>query len=630
MSQKDWRSPEPHVRFAINQLANENEPEKKLQAIIDREGPKSATGQYAQLLLEVMPETIKNNRPIEGRDVLPVLIAARNEEHSLPQTLLSLVDSAIEFRRIHPSFHVAIVICNNASTDETTRTVAQFYDDHKQQLLLHHISIEVVYEGKPGKIVGVRKGIKHIEKCFIDQYTHVVSSDAEVEWDRRAISALWEAAHPREGKPSLLIGSNITPRNRKTLWGVLEEAVYYGYGWLPPRNQGVFMKFVSGMGYMADKRVQCHWDNIPDEIELEDVIISLCVGAENITIAADAIVRYDLSEDWDTFVKVRGRHLKGILQIERWLSDMHGEEQGVAMTSSIVELCALRIADGYFTPVNTRAHLDGSIFKKTLAIIRHINSIPILNYPMGHGMVGIALLSTVYIYLTYRAIRQNYNVSWWAALIGLLKKDAGLPYIAFLIKREAVKAQEASGINGNWNPALHRKIKKNRPTKNRVLEILSNNLVWAYVICLPVIALIIEWACRHILLSVSATLSAVAQKMPDASALSAVKSNLIPAGTSVKSLLNPLSQILSFTGEHIPELSIVLCLVVYVSLLLFYSLRSMKSAKNIGREWIDALKTASKAFIDIVIVPFIIFEKIVLFSIIIPLTAIRFIFKNRL
>ena len=86
----------PDERFLINQVSHRAEPEKALREIVDREGAISPVGQYAQLLLNVMPETIQKNQPIEDREVLPVLIVARNEEMLLPRTLKTLMDSAIE------------------------------------------------------------------------------------------------------------------------------------------------------------------------------------------------------------------------------------------------------------------------------------------------------------------------------------------------------------------------------------------------------------------------------------------------------------------------------------------------------------------------------------------------------
>jgi len=634
MLQSDWNCLSADERVPINQLANGAEPAKELQKVIDHEGAASPAGQYAQMLLDVMPDTVQRVQRTEDKTVLPIQITARNEEISLPLTVKTLMHSAIDFRKTHPSFHIAIVICNNASTDETTAAVARVYHENKNTFLSNHISLEVIYEGKPGKINGIRTGTKHLHERFGDRFTHVLSGDADVEWDQGAIRALWETAHPPTGARPLLVGSRITPRNRKTIWGHLEEHVYYGYGILPPRNQGLFMKFVSGMGYLADKSVLFHWANVPDEIGLDDVVLSVLVGAENIVIAPSAIVRYDLSEDWDTFVKIRGRHLTEILRIEKWLSGKHGEEKGVAMVSSIAELCALKIADGFFTPTDPLEPLTGSPFKTFKKFIRHIKSVPILNLRLMHGLVGTLLLSAVYLYLTFRGLKQNYDVPDRIALMGLWKKDTGRPYVKFLQDREFKRQDKSHAVaaikSSLWNPALQRKDHKKTPS-SPVRDFLSNNETWAYAVVLPIVAFILGFIIKHIFLLFSEALSAIGMQLLTSSDTGTPDSHQAFIGTfanGIGHVLKILSNATSFICQQLVITAVVTCCVIYVYLFVLQSLQNMTNGKRVDSKFMDSLKRTSKEFLNIVALPFMAFEKVVLSSIAIPLLFAKLIFRK--
>ena len=632
----------PDERFLINQVSHRAEPEKALREIVDREGAISPVGQYAQLLLNVMPETIQKNQPIEDRDVLPVLIVARNEEMLLPRTLKTLMDSAIDFQKVHFGVHVAIVLSNNVSTDETTAAVVQFYCEHYKELVSNHISIEVVYEGKPGKINGIKRGLKHIKKSFAKKYGHVLFSDADVDWDKGAISALWETAHPGTGGEPLLVGSNITPRNRITLWGLLEELAYYGYGLLPPRNQGVFTKFISGMGYIADERVLFHLEDMPENTGNEDVALSALVGPENIVIAADAIVGYNLSEDWNTFVKIRGRHVRELLRLEKWLSEKYGEEKAAGMLSSVVELGAFPVINGFFKPTAPLEPLDGSLHKNIGRIIRHIESVPVLSKknPFMDVYVGTVFISFTYFYLLYRGIRQLYKVPWWIALIGLEKKIFRIPYVTFLQNREPKKedkARVASSTKGDlWDPAMHRKNQgpvQYKGLLSPVRDVLSNNLNWARAAVVIIEAFVFQIVLKRMFLSVSETLSVIAMNMTATPDIATAHPNPALTGTyanNVKGLFESLSQATSFIGQHIPIFFIALCLSIYICLFIFHALQSMKTKKSIGGKLVDLLKSTNNDFGAIVAFPFIALGRGVLFLIVAPITFARLIVKKLL
>ncbi len=608
---------EPEKRALINQLVNEEQPEKKLQDIINREGAGSPVGQYAKLLLNVMSETVRKNQPLEGRTVLPMVICARNEEVSLPLTLKTLMDSAVYFQRNHTGMHVAILVFNNVSTDETTAAVAQFYYEHSHELSENHISIEVIYEGKPGKINGLKSGVNYIRKNFAGKFSHVLFSDADVDWDVKAVQALWERANTSAGKKPLLVGSNILPRNRITIWGLLESIVYYGYGSLPPSNQGIFMKFISGMGYLADASVLFHFDEMNDEVSSDDVAISALVGPENIYIAADAIVKYDLSEEWHTFKRIRARHVRDILRLEKWMSARYGEKKAAEMISSVAELGVFQITNGFFKPPLPLEPLDGSFYENFKKIIRYIYSVPAANYPVFYLYVGLLGMPTVYPYLIIGGIMQLYKASWTDALVGFGKKLFLSSYVSFMQNKKPKnenKAQVAS-VGKDWDPALQRKSKGRWQSKDwwsKVRNFLSNNLNGAFAIIAVIELVIYEFVLRHIFLLGSDKLSSLAAT----------------SASSVQGFLGSLSKMSLYIGHHIPMLAVLFCLIVYVFLFGFCSLESDKINEGSEGKFVDSLKNATKKFLKIVAWPFRAFEKIILFPVIVPLTFARLIFKK--
>lgn len=628
-----WNNLGSDDRFLINNAAYGREPEKALRAIIERESLESPAGQYAQMLLNVMPGTIKMVQSMEERQVLPMLITARNEELSLPQTVKTLMESAREFLMTHPDFHAAIIISNNASTDETTAAVAQVYAEYQTDLLKNHISIEVLYEGKPGKINGIRKGIKHIEERFGNKYSHIISGDADVKWDKGAVSALWKTAHPDTGPKPLLVGSNVTPFNKKNLWGFLEHVTYYGYGSMPPRNQGLFMKIVNGMGYLADKSTLHHWDDIPVEIGSDDTALSVLVGTENIAIAADAIVRYDLSEDWDNFFKIRGRHVRETYRIEKWLSEKYGEKKGLEMVSATLVTKALPMLDGFFKPTVPLEKLDGSAYQNIKKMIRHLQSVPFLNYPFLDIFVVLFYMPLIYIYLTYQGIRQLYHVSWWVALIGMWKKLYCSSYVTYLQNKDSKNnepGQTTAGAKGIlWNPALQRKNLESRKQKIPVLEFLSNNLNWAYASVLMIGTLILWFIFKNIFSAISKLLSSLAINIPAAS--KSINENAYNGltGNNIKDLLETSGQIFYVISQNLLLTSLLLGLILYGCLFTFHAVKSIKIQESHGSTFAGILETTGKHFLSIAAFPFVILEKAILYPVATLSTVIRLIFKKR-
>ncbi|MFA5090960.1 MAG: glycosyltransferase, partial [Candidatus Omnitrophota bacterium] len=327
--------------------------------------------------------------------VLPILIAARNEEASIQHTLGTIVASANVLLAQHPELRVVIVVCNNASTDNTHQVVVDFAGRNNED----RISIEVIDEPKAGKPNAIKALIKYTEEAYYGRFDRVLFSDAEVEWSESAIAALYNHLSNNDG--IVLAGSNITAREgANSLFSILETFVYYGYGWLAPRGQGLFMRFVSGMGYMANKEALGHLKGMPEKMGNEDVALSALVGPEKIAIVSEAVVKYETSKSWGEFIKIRGRHVRELLRLEKWLVDTYGSKEGRKMTFAVAESRSLNMAVACFTASSN--NLEFSI----TGIVNWLRGIPVLSMPFSHCVVGLTLMAPVYAYLKIRGMKQ--------------------------------------------------------------------------------------------------------------------------------------------------------------------------------------------------------------------------------
>jgi len=100
----------------------------------------------------------------------------------------------------------------------------------------------------------------------------------------------------------------------------LELIPYYGYGEFNPHGHGKFFSFVSGMGYLADIELLDYlMHEIPADIGNEDVALSILTGKENIHLLDTTTVYYNITKNLLQFVQIRGRHIRELYRIYRWL-----------------------------------------------------------------------------------------------------------------------------------------------------------------------------------------------------------------------------------------------------------------------------------------------------------------------
>jgi hypothetical protein len=230
---------------------------------------------------------------------------------------------------------------------------------------------------------------------------------------------------------------------------------------------------------------------------------------------------------------------------------------------------------------------------------------------------------------------QLYKASWLDALVGFGKKLFWSSYVTFMQNKKPKKKDKAqvASVGKDWDPALQRKSKGSGQYKEQlspVSEFLSNNLNWAFAVIAIIELLIYEFIFRHMFLFASEKLSAIAMKIPvtlDAASANSKQALTGAYVNNMQGLFDSLSKAASYIGHHIPILVIILCFIIYLCLLGFYSLQS-KIRISFGSRFFDSLKNTNKNFLKIASLPFIAFEKILLFPIIVPLTFARLIFKK--
>lgn len=270
---------------------------------------------------------------------IPILIAARNEEHAIKNTLSHIIDSLIDhkndlkmicgkikddlvFKQLE-NLEFYIFICDNNSIDRTVEKILEFKIQHKKLIDEYKINIFTIKETKSGKLNALRSLLNYLEINFSNSFDHMIFTDAEIEWGPNIYSKLIDFKIKNSNVK--LIGTQIIPKNKKMgLWGKLELMPYYGYGEASSEGYGMFFKFISGMCYLADRSVLHILKNeIPPIIGNEDVALSAIIGKNNIRILKNAFIYYKVSDDIKQFFIIRGRHIRDLYRLERWLKQWY-------------------------------------------------------------------------------------------------------------------------------------------------------------------------------------------------------------------------------------------------------------------------------------------------------------------
>jgi len=248
-------------------------------------------------------------------NTLPIIVAARDEEESIGNTLCSFSRAAEQLCLENPGTRVIVILCDNGSNDGTRSKVLSCAD----ALRTDRFEIVLLDEAKAGKMNALLKAIGHLRSLNLNPPA-VVFADADVQWDPHTLSELWKYWRMVQGKADL-VGAKIerSGTGPENIWEALESVYYIGYG-QGFQGHGVFARFVSGMTYLCDARILPHFFKIPAEIGNEDFAISYLVGRSRLHVCPAARVKYTECDSRGMFFKVKGRHVLECYRLRNWLT----------------------------------------------------------------------------------------------------------------------------------------------------------------------------------------------------------------------------------------------------------------------------------------------------------------------
>lgn len=246
---------------------------------------------------------------------LPIIVAARNEEKSVANTLGSFSRAAERLCVDDPMVRVMVIICDNGSNDGTCFRVRSC----AEALKTDHFEIVLISEPKAGKMNALLKAIGHLRSLHLNAPA-VVFADAEIQWDADTLNELWKYWKTVQGRADL-VGARIE-RNKsgpENIWEALEAIYYikYGYGF---QGHGVFARFVSGMTYLCDARILSRYSRIPVETGNEDVAISYLVGRSRLHIHSAARAQYIEFDSMKMFIHAHRRHVLECYRLRNWVA----------------------------------------------------------------------------------------------------------------------------------------------------------------------------------------------------------------------------------------------------------------------------------------------------------------------
>jgi cellulose synthase/poly-beta-1,6-N-acetylglucosamine synthase-like glycosyltransferase len=247
-------------------------------------------------------------------NTLPIIVAARNEEESIENTLCSFSRAAEQLCLENPGTRVIVILCDNGSKDGTRSKVLSCAGAFRTD----RFEIVLIDEPKAGKMNALLKAIGHLRSLNLNPPA-VVFADAEIQWDSDTLSELWKYWRMVHGKADL-VGA-IMERNRtgpENIWEALESVYYIGYG-QGFQGHGVFVREVIGMTYLCDARILPRFFKIPDEIA-EDFAISYLVGRSRLHVCPTARVKYTVCNTMGMFFKVKGRHVQECYRLRNWVA----------------------------------------------------------------------------------------------------------------------------------------------------------------------------------------------------------------------------------------------------------------------------------------------------------------------
>lgn len=247
----------------------------------------------ASLLLDRQPPF----KVLHPKDALTVLIAARNEETGIGETLRYLAAQDYEG-------HVTALLVDNGSTDGTVKVARSV----GAELGLH---LRIISEPAPGKCHALNRGLAEVRTAL------VVTLDADTLLHRSALRLLVSRLNSSLPSVSAVAGAVLVRNSRSNLWTRLQEWDYFLGIASVKRMQGLFQTTLVAQGAFSLYRTEAvrragAW---PDAIG-EDIVLTwqLMRSGGRIYYEPLAVSFTSAPESARQFVRQRARWARGMLE----------------------------------------------------------------------------------------------------------------------------------------------------------------------------------------------------------------------------------------------------------------------------------------------------------------------------
>jgi biofilm PGA synthesis N-glycosyltransferase PgaC len=247
----------------------------------------------SSLLLDKQPP-FKNPQP----DIpVTILIAARNEEHSIRDTLRYI-------KKQDYTGQMRVIVIDNGSTDHTYGAARQAGEELGLQLT-------VIKEARPGKFNALNTGL------FMSDTEYVITLDADTLLHRSAVRHLFARLVSSPKDVCAVAGSVLVRNSRKNLKTRIQEWDYFLGISSIKRLQGLYQGTLVAQGAFSlyQKKSVLDAGSWPDAIG-EDIVLtwSILKNGGKVYFEPLAVAFTDVPETWRAFSLQRSRWARGMIE----------------------------------------------------------------------------------------------------------------------------------------------------------------------------------------------------------------------------------------------------------------------------------------------------------------------------
>lgn len=231
------------------------------------------------------------------RDPVTVLIAARNEEAAIGDTVRSLAEQDYEG-------DLRVILIDNGSSDDTIGVA-------RRAARASALALEILEESRPGKSHALNLGLERVTSGF------VITVDADTLLQRSAIRLLVARIVSSPGDVSAVAGAVLVRNSRSTFWSRLQTWDYFLGIASVKRMQGLFQNTLVAQGafslYRSDAvRGAGGW---PDAIG-EDIVLTwkMLNNGAKVFFEPLAVAFTSAPETFKVLARQRSRWARGMIE----------------------------------------------------------------------------------------------------------------------------------------------------------------------------------------------------------------------------------------------------------------------------------------------------------------------------